>query len=142
MMRFRFLPIPRRWATASAAVLVSCLAATVAPAEPARVVPAAFQGTCSLVQVDTVQFEPASGGGWSLYIAGLKQFANMGVSLENRVGPRGDWTLEVVGCTANFLALPVPTQYWLDVPLSQLPNVRSIRVVGSNGVWRPRLPPR
>ncbi len=141
-MRFRFPPDLRRWAAAAAAAMVSGLAATGAPAGPAHVVPAAFQGTCSLVQVDTVQFQPASGGGWSLYIAGLKQFANMGVSLENRVGPRGEWTLEVVGCTVNFLILPVPTQYWLDVPLRDLPNVRSIRVVGSNGVWRPKLPPR
>lgn len=126
---------------ACATAMICGLAVTAAAAEPARLHEARLSAICRLMQVDTVQFEP-SRDGWSLYIAGLKDFANMDVGLENRVGPQGQWTLEVVGCTPNFIGLPIRTPYWLDVPLSQFPHARSIRIVGSNGVWRPRLPRR
>jgi hypothetical protein len=78
----------------------------------------------------------------SLYIAGLKDFANMEVGLEHRLSSAGLLTIEVVGCTPNFIALPIRTPYWIDVPLADIPAARSIRVVGSNGAFRPQLPRR
>lgn len=129
----------RPWRPLAAAVVALGLA----PAPSADAGPSlqltALRGGCSLVEVDTIEFQRGRGG-WEIYIAGLKPLINMEVSLDHRRAPSGLWTIEVVGCTAGLLGLPVPAPYWIAVPLRDLPGARAVQIVGANGVWRPRLP--
>lgn len=99
-------------------------------------------GSCRLVPVDSVRFADGGRRGWYLYIGGLRRFANMNVGLDHRGVSKGALTVEVVGCTGNFIALPISTPYNIEVPLRDLPPARAIRIVGADGVTVHRLPGR
>ena len=103
---------------------------------------AAIAGSCSLIDFKTVQFEDGGRRGWYLYIGGSRRFANMDVILEHRAGSRGDWIIEVVGCTKNALVLPLPTPFSIELAMRDLPRVRRIIVIGSNGSVRHKVPVR
>ena len=101
-----------------------------------------LSGSCRLVPVDSVQFQDGGRRGWYLYIGGLRRFANMNVGLDHRGISKGALTVEVVGCTGNFIALPIATPYNLEIPLRDLPPAKAIRIVGADGVTVHRLPGR
>ena len=102
----------------------------------------ALRGSCSLIDFKTVHFEDGGRRGWYLYIGGARPYANMDVILEHRAGRRGDWIIEVVGCSKNALLLPVPTPFSLELPMGNLPGVRRVIVIGSNGSVRRSVPGR
>jgi hypothetical protein len=99
-------------------------------------------GSCQLVPVDTVQFEDGGRRGWYLYVGGMRRFANMDVGLEHRGMIKGALTIEVVGCTGNFIALPIATPYYVELPLRDVPPAKTIRIVGADGVTLHRVPGR
>lgn len=94
---------------------------------------------CRLVEVDTISLDRTSGGRPSLYIAGMKTFANMDVHLEHRGLRSGAVSIAVVGCTPSFIPLPIATPYWVDLPLADI-RARHVEIVAANGTWRRRLP--
>ncbi|RME95109.1 MAG: hypothetical protein D6773_18770 [Alphaproteobacteria bacterium] len=98
---------------------------------------------CRLLKIGSVSF--MDGGrkrGWYFYVSGTRRFANMDVGFEHRDFRNGVLTLEAVGCTPNFLALPIPMPYTLELRLREFPAVREIRVIGSNGAVVRRVPGR
>lgn len=97
---------------------------------------------CRLAKIDSVYFKDGGRRGWYLYIGGLQPFANMDVGLDHHSLRGGTLTLEVVGCTPNFIALPIPTPYWVELPLRDIPRARRVRIVGENGTVTRRLPGR
>ncbi|MGI9383395.1 MAG: hypothetical protein ACR2PO_09585 [Methyloligellaceae bacterium] len=102
-----------------------------------------FAGGCRLIAFDSVYFE--DGGrrrGTILTIGGRRPHANMNVVLEHKPGHNGNWTIEVVGCWNNFIRIPIPTPYYIDVPVRDLPGARRLKIVGANGVHRRRIPRR
>lgn len=103
---------------------------------------AAHAAKCRLVNVDSVHFKDGGKRGWYLYVGGMKRFTNMTVGLDHAALARGTLTLEVLGCTANFIAIPVPSPYTVELPLKQIPGVRAVRIVGANGETRHKLPGR
>lgn len=99
-------------------------------------------GSCRLLPVDSVQFQDGGRRGWYLYLGGMRRFANMDVGLEHKGMIRGALTIEVVGCTGNILALPIPTPYTIELPLRDIPPTKAIRIVGADGVTIHRVPGR
>jgi hypothetical protein len=100
-------------------------------------------GKCRLIDFDSVYFKDGGRRGIYLYIGGSRQFSNMDVALDQRPGNRrGDWIIEVVGCTSNFLVMPIPTPFNIEVPLRDLPGARTLRIVGSSGSITRRVPGR
>ena len=120
----------------TAAILILGASTQSAPAE-------AFAGGCRLISFDSVYFE--DGGrrrGIVLTIGGRRPHANMDVVLEHKPGRNGNWTIEVIGCWKNFLRLPIPTPYYIDVPVRDMAGARRLKIVGANGVHRRRIPRR
>lgn len=118
------------------------------PGAPAMGEPAQLHKTsglgqkCRLLHVDSVDFMDGGRRGGYLYIGGLRQYANMNVGLDH-YAQRGDTlTVEVVGCTPNAAALPVPTPFNIELPLRDIPRARKVRIVGENGASVYRLPGR
>jgi len=100
-------------------------------------------GKCRLIDFDSVYFKDGGRRGVYLYIGGSRQFANMDVALDQRPGSRrGDWIIEVVGCTSNFLVMPIPTPFNIEVPMRDLPGARTLRIVGSSGSITRQVPGR
>jgi hypothetical protein len=97
---------------------------------------------CRLAKIDSVYFKDGGRRGWYLYVNGKQRFANMNVGLDHRSLRRGTLTLEVVGCTPNFIAVPIPTPYWVELPLRNVPNARRVRIVGANVTVTRRVPGR
>ena len=107
------------------------------------VVEAGLGGKCRLIDFDSVYFKDGGRRGVYLYIGGSRQFSNMDVALDQRPGSRkGDWIIEVVGCTSNFLVMPIPTPFNIEVPMRDLPGARTLRIVGSSGSITRRVPGR
>lgn len=100
-------------------------------------------GKCRLIDFDSVYFKDGGGRGVYLYIGGSRQFTNMDVALEQRPGSRrGDWIIEVVGCTSNFLVMPIRSPYNIEVPMRDLPGARTLRIVGASGSITRKVPGR
>ena len=100
-------------------------------------------GQCRLIDFDSVYFKDGGRRGVYLYIGGSRQFANMDVALDQRPGGRrGDWIIEVVGCTKNFLVMPIPTPFNIEVPMRDLPGAKTLQIVGSSGSITRRVPGR
>ena len=99
-------------------------------------------GECRLLKVDSIYFMDGGRRGWYLYVGGMRRFANMNVSLIHRAARGGVLTLDVVGCTLNFIALPIPTPYVIELPLRDIPRARRVRIVGANGQSIRSLPGR
>ena len=100
-------------------------------------------GKCRLIDFDSVYFKDGGRRGVYLYIGGSRQFSNMDVALDQRPGSRrGDWIIEVVGCTSNFLVMPIPTPFNIEVPMRDLPGARTLQIVGSSGSITRRVPGR
>ena len=107
------------------------------------VVEAGLGGKCRLIDFDSVYFKDGGRRGVYLYIGGSRQFSNMDVALDQRPGSRrGDWIIEVVGCTSNFLVMPIPTPFNIEVPMRDLPGARTLQIVGSSGSITRRVPGR
>lgn len=142
--RFAIRRVPGLLPIALVAALTALLMAPVsAESQEARLHKiSGLGGSCQLVPVDTVQFEDGGRRGWYLYIGGMRRFANMDVGLNHRGMNRGALTVEVVGCTGNILALPIPTPYYIELPLRDIPPANAIRIVGADGVTVHRLPGR
>lgn len=122
---------------------VSLLPGAPAQGEPARLHKASGLGKkCRLLRVDSVDFMDGGRRGWYLYIGGIRQYANMNVGLEHHVQRGGMLTVEVVGCTPNVVALPVPTPFNIELPLRDIPRARKVRIVGETGASVHRLPGR
>jgi len=104
---------------------------------------AIFEGSCELIDFDSVSFKDGGRRGWYLYIGGSRRFANMDVMLDHKPARRGDWVIQVVGCTKNALVLPIPTPFSIEVPMRKLPpGVRRLRIVGASGSVRRNVPGR
>ena len=100
-------------------------------------------GQCRLIDFDSVYFKDGGRRGVYLYIGGSRRFANMDVALDQRPGGRrGDWIIEVVGCTKNFLVMPIPTPFNIEVPMRELPGAKTLRIVGSSGSITRQVPGR
>jgi len=100
-------------------------------------------GKCRLIDFDSVYFKDGGRRGVYLYIGGSRQFSNMDVALDQRPGSRrGDWVIEVVGCTKNFLVMPIPTPFNIEVPMRDLPGAKTLRIVGASGSITRRVPGR
>jgi hypothetical protein len=139
----RILPCLLTPAVLLIGLAIALFAASLARGEPARRHAfSAFSGHCRLLYVDSVQFQDGGRRGWYLYIGGLRRFANMNVGLDHRALSRGVLTVEVVGCTPNFVALPIATPFDIELPLRDIPRARAIRIVGENGATVHRLPGR
>lgn len=94
-------------------------------------------GACRAIPFESANLEDGGRRGWYLVISGLRRFANMDVSLTHRRRGRGVWTVEVVGCTQNFIVIPLQTPYVIWLPLRNLPGARRVKVIGAGGhVWR------
>lgn len=114
-----------------------------AQAEPAMIHKASGLGPkCKLLKIDSVFFMDGGKRGWYLYVGGFRRFSNMDVGIEHRGYRGGLLTVEVVGCTPNFIAFPLPTPFNLELPLRDIPQARRIRIVGANGTVTRRLPGR
>lgn len=113
-----------------------------APSASAPVVAFDLSGRCGLVNVDSVYVQDGGRRGWYLHVGGMRRFANMDVGLDHRALEGGTLTLEVVGCTPNFIAFPVPTPYTLELPLRDVPGARRVRIIAANGTLLRRLPGR
>ena len=101
-----------------------------------------FEGSCELIDFDSVRFEDGGRRGWYLYIGGSRRFANMDVILDHKPGSGGSWIIQVVGCTKNALVLPIPTPFNIELPLRQLPGARRLVIVGASGSVRRKVPGR
>jgi len=123
----------------AAAIAVLVLAALLA-APGARRAQAFFEGSCGLIDFDSVYFEDGGRRGWYLYVGGSRRFANMDVFLDHKQGHRGEWIIEVVGCTKNALVLPIPTPYVIELPIRELPGARRLRIIGASGSVRRVVP--
>jgi len=100
-------------------------------------------GQCRLIDFDSVYFKDGGRRGVYLYIGGSRRFANMDVALDQRPGGRrGDWIIEVVGCTKNFLVMPIPSPFNIEVPMRDLPGAKTLQIVGSSGSITRRVPGR
>lgn len=99
-------------------------------------------GSCQLVNVDSVYFKDGGRRGVYLYVGGLRRFANMDVGFEHRRAGAGVLRVEVVGCTKNFLVLPIPTPYVLEFAMNEVPSARVVEIVAANGTARRRVPGR
>jgi hypothetical protein len=107
------------------------------------IVEAGLGGKCRLIDFDSVYFKDGGRRGVYLYIGGSRQFSNMDVALDQRPGSRrGDWIIEVVGCTSNFLVMPIPTPFNIEVPMRDLPGAKTLQIVGSSGSITRRVPGR
>jgi len=62
--------------------------------------------------------------------------------LRHRLGRNGWLTVEVVGCLNAIVGLPVQSPYAADLPMTDFPRVRRVKIVGSNGYVRRRVPKR
>ncbi len=131
---------------ATAILAAACLIA--GDARPVRAEPALLHKTagvgprCRLAKIDSVTFKDGGRRGWYLYVGGMRRFANMEVGLDHQSQRGGTLTLVVVGCTPNFIALPLPTPYWVELPLRDIPTARRVKIVGANGYVMRRLPGR
>ncbi len=126
-------------------VLLPLVSAATRPAsgEPAVLHQASvLAGRCRLVEVDSVYFMDGGRRGWYLYVGGLQRWANMDVSLDHRSLKGGTLTLEVVGCSLNFLVLPLRTPYVAELPLREVPGARRVKIIGANGYVRRDVPGR
>ncbi|MEC9367709.1 MAG: hypothetical protein VX871_03360 [Pseudomonadota bacterium] len=121
---------------------VLALAAIMAPVTAGRTEASQISGSCRLVNVDSVYFRDGGKRGFYLYVGGMRRFANMDVGFEHRSAGKGLLRLEVVGCTKNFLVLPIPTPYVLDLAMNDIPSARSVEIVAANGIVRRRIPGR
>jgi len=112
-------------------------------AEPAMIHKVSGLGPrCRLLKIDSVFFKDGGKRGWYLYVGGFRRFSNMDVGIEHRGYRGGLLTVDVVGCTPNFIAFPLPTPFNLELPLRDIPKARQIRIVGANGTVTRRLPGR
>lgn len=126
-------------------VLVALTAALPRPAtgEPGLLHQArGIAGKCQLVNIDSVYFMDGGRRGWYLYVGGMQRFANMDVGLDHHSLRGGTLTLKVVGCTGNFIVLPLPTPYTVELPMREVPGARRLRIVGANGFVRRAVPGR
>lgn len=99
-----------------------------------------FGPRCRLVRIDSVYFMDGGRRGWFLYVGGHRRFSNMTVRLQHRSLKGGVLTLDVVGCTPNFVALPIPTPFNVELALNDMPRARSVRLIGANGQVTRRVP--
>lgn len=129
---------PRRIGAVVAGAMLALTFAT-AGAGSAPLERVVLRGGCALVEVTAVAMQRYRTG-WYLRINGMKPLANMEVSLEHsRIGP-GHWRTDVVGCTGGMVGLPIAAPYNFLLPVSELPGAGLVEIVGSNGVWRQRIP--
>ncbi|MGE0611768.1 MAG: hypothetical protein AB7O70_05435 [Hyphomicrobiales bacterium] len=99
-------------------------------------------GSCRLVNVDSIYFKDGGRRGVYLYVGGLRRFANMDVGFEHTRAGAGVLRVQVVGCTKNFLVMPIPTPYVLEFAMNEVPSARVVEIVAANGVARKRVPGR
>lgn len=100
-------------------------------------------GECHAIDFNAVDIQwNRAGGYYQLTVSGLKRFANMRVSLSHKsYGARPPyWATVVVGCWKNFIVIPIPTPYYVTMPLTQFVGTRGVEIVGATKVVRRRVP--
>ncbi|MEG6509104.1 hypothetical protein V6C03_08975 [Methyloligella sp. 2.7D] len=110
-----------------------------------RLVKPAFgvAGECQPIDFDNVEIQYYRGRGiYQLKVSGFKKFSNMEVSLSHQSYSRRPayWTTVVVGCWKNFLVLPVPTPYYVTMPLTDFVGTRGVEIVGATRTVRRNVP--
>jgi hypothetical protein len=101
-------------------------------------------GECHPIDFDGVDIRwNRARGVYQLTVTGIKQFANMEVSLAHQsysVRPYY-WASVVVGCWKNFIVIPIPTPYYVTMPLDHFVGTRGVEIIGATRVVK-RLVPR
>lgn len=111
-------------------------------AEAGRIHKVRLGPSCQLIPIESVDFQRGRRSGWTLYIGGMRPYINMDVELRHQLGRRGALTVRVVGCLNAIIGLPLQSPYNVDLPMTTFPRVRRVKIIGSNGFVRRRVPRR
>ncbi len=82
-------------------------------------------------------------GYYQLTVTGFKKFANMEVSFSHQSYPGRTpayWTSMVVGCWKNFLVVPIPTPFYVTMPLNHFVGTRGVEILGATMKVRRNVP--
>ena len=113
-------------------------------ARPSLVEPAwSLTGYCEPIDFNGVDITWYRGRGiYQLTVSGIKPYTNMEVSLSREAYSRKPpyWRSVVVGCVKNFLVMPVPTPYYITVPLTEFVGTKGVEIVGASRSVRRNVP--
>ena len=100
-------------------------------------------GSCEPIDFDSVDIQwYASRGVYLLTVSGIKPYTNMEVSLSHQgyQSRPAFWRTLVIGCVKNFLVMPIPSPYYMTMPLDQFVGSRGIEIVGASRSVRRTVP--
>ncbi len=100
-------------------------------------------GSCEPIDFDSVDIQwYASRGVYLLTVSGIKPYTNMEVSLSHQgyQSRPAFWRTLVIGCVKNFLVMPIPSPYYVTMPLDQFVGSRGIEIVGASRSLRRTVP--
>jgi hypothetical protein len=113
-------------------------------AGPTLVEPAlSLTGYCEPIDFNGVDIKWYGGRGiYQLTVSGIKPYTNMEVSLSRQPYSSKPpyWRSVVVGCVKNFLVMPVPTPYYITVPLTEFVGTKGVEIVGASRSMRRNVP--
>ena len=113
-------------------------------AGPSLVAPAwSLTGYCEPIDFNSVDINWYRGRGiYQLTVSGIKPYTNMEVSLSRQAYSSKPpyWRSVVVGCVKNFLVMPVPTPYYITVPLTEFVGTKGVEIVGASRSMRRNVP--
>ena len=102
-----------------------------------------FAGECQPVDFTGIDIKyNRQMGYYQLTVTGIKKFANMNVSFSHQsYGARpAYWTSMVVGCWKNFVVIPIPTPFYVTMPLTQFVGTRGVEILGATMRVRRNVP--
>jgi hypothetical protein len=111
---------------------------------PPLVVPAlSLTGSCEPIDFDSVDIEwYRDRRTYVLTVSGIKPYTNMEVSLSHYSYPGRPayWATTVIGCVKNFLVMPIPSPYYVTMPLDQFVGTKGVEIVGASRKLRHTVP--
>lgn len=114
------------------------------PPVPRLVEPAwSLTGSCEALDFDNIDIKWYGGRGtYVLTVGGMKPYTNMEVSLSHKgYGSRpAYWQTVVVGCVKNFLVMPIPSPYYVTMPLDRFVGTRGVEIIGASRTVRRNVP--
>lgn len=136
-----------------AGLAVLCIGAFCAGVQPAaaqasnpllmRVGVYGFRGNCVPIDFNHIQIQwNRAEHHYQLTVSGIKRFANMSVYLSHQSYGRRPayWQTVVVGCWKNFIVIPIPTPYYVTMPLTHFVGTRGVEIMGATGAVRRNVP--
>ena len=102
-----------------------------------------LSGSCEALDFDSIDIEWYRDRGlYVLTVRGTKPYTNMEVSLSHKgySGRPAYWQTVVVGCVKNFLAIPIPSHYYVTMPLDRFVGSKGVEIIGASGSVRRKVP--